>query len=211
MSTTGNNNDNKYAGNDSSQEDSSSSSMSFTPTTLHTISVIEEKPSISKQSLLIDSVIEKRWVTKTELVRIPVAYEEIYVNGKPLTSGGAGGGILSDLKKAFSGKNESAKQFEDKEPKGGFVPLSKKEEQKVIPLFGEKIIITKKMTKLNELVIRKKRIVENKKIKVNITKETSASAAADTGAVSFKVAAAFMCLRPVLDSQLWVPAATHQF
>jgi len=39
----------------------------------------------------------------------------------------------------------------------------------------------------------------------------SASAAADTGAVSFKVAAALMCRRPVLDSQLWVPAATHQF
>ena len=146
------------------------SSMSFTPTTLHTIPVVEEKPSLSKQSLLSDSVIEKRWVTKTELVRVPVAYEEIYVNGKPLTSGG--GGILSDLKKAFSGKNETAKQSEDKEPKGEFVPLSKKEEQKVIPLFGEKIIITKKMTKLNELVIRKKRIVENKKIKVNITKET---------------------------------------
>ena len=174
MSTTGNNNNNnnRYAGDGSSQEESSPSSMSFTPTTLHTISVIEEKPTASKQSILSDSVIEKRWVTKTELVRVPVTYEEIYVNGKPLTSGGAGGGILSDLKKAFSGKNETAKQSEDKEPKGQFVPLSKNEEQKVIPLFGEKIIITKKMTKLNELVIRKKRIVENKKIKVNITKET---------------------------------------
>ncbi len=171
MSTTGNNNNNnnRYAGDGSSQEESSPSSMSFTPTTLHTISVIEEKPTASKQSILSDSVIEKRWVTKTELVRVPVTYEEIYVNGKPLTSGG---GILSDLKKAFSGKNETAKQSEDKEPKGQFVPLSKKEEQKVIPLFGEKIIITKKMIKLNELVIRKKRITENKKIKVNITKET---------------------------------------
>ena len=58
------------------------------------------------------------------------------------------------------------------EPNGEFVPMSTKEEEKVIPLFGEKIIITKKMTKLNELAIRKKRIIENKKIKVNVTKET---------------------------------------
>ena len=147
----------------------SPSSMSFTPTTLHTISVVEEKPDISKQSVLSNTVIEKRWVTKTELVRVPVTYEEIYVNGKPMSSGG---GILSDLKKALSGTNETAKKSNNMELKGKFVPISTKEEEKVIPVFGEKIIITKKMTKLNDLVIRKRRIVENKKIKVNVTKES---------------------------------------
>lgn len=150
----------------------SPSSMSFTPTTLHTVPVVEEKPSVSKQSILSNIVIEKRWVTKTELVRVPVTYEEIYVNGKPMSSGGGGGGILSDLKKAFSGKNETAKKSGDIEPKGKIVPISTKEEEKVIPVFGEKIIITKKMTKLNDLVIRKRRIVEGKKVKVNITKES---------------------------------------
>jgi stress response protein YsnF len=44
--------------------------------------------------------------------------------------------------------------------------------EKVIPVFEEKIVITKKMAKLNDLVIRKRRIVENKKIKVNVTKES---------------------------------------
>ena len=146
------------------------SSMSFTPTTLHTISVVEEKPAISKQSVVTDTIIEKRWVTKTKLVRVPVVYEEIYVNGKPLSSGG--GGILSDLKKALSGKDESAKKTVDMKAMGEFVPVSKGDLEKVIPVFGEKIIITKKMTKLNELVIRKKRIVENKKIKVDVTKES---------------------------------------
>jgi stress response protein YsnF len=145
--------------------------MSFTPTTLHTIPVVEEKPSISKQSILSNTVIEKRWVTKTELVRVPVMYEEIFVNGKPLTSAG-GRGILSDIKKAFSGKNETEKKSGDMMAKGEFVPVSPKEEEKIIPLFGEKIIITKKMIKLNELAIRKKRIIENRKIKVNITKES---------------------------------------
>jgi stress response protein YsnF len=147
----------------------SPSSMSFTPTTLHTIAVVEEKPSISKESVASNTIIEKRWVTKTELVRVPVTYEEIYVNGKPMSSGG---GILADLKKAISGKNDNRQESKNMEPKGGFVPVSATETEKVIPVYGEKIIITKKMTKLNELVIRKRRIVENKKIKVNVTKES---------------------------------------
>jgi stress response protein YsnF len=162
--------------NDSSSQDnplqkksSSPSSMSFTPTTLHTIAVIEEKPSISKESVVSNTIIEKRWVTKTELVRVPVTYEEIYVNGKPMSSGG---GILSDLKKALSGKNDNRKEFKDLEPKGEFVPVSATTLEKVIPVYGEQIVITKKMAKLNDLVIRKRRIVENKKIKVNVTKES---------------------------------------
>jgi len=72
--TDGNNEDNN---NNSSQNNSliesgspSPSSMSFIPTTLHTIPVVEEKPAISKQSILSNTVIEKRWVTKTELVRL---------------------------------------------------------------------------------------------------------------------------------------------
>jgi stress response protein YsnF len=172
--TDGNHKDNESSSQDNSSTESwsaSPSSMSFTPTTLHTIPVVEEKPTASKESVLSDTIIEKRWVTKTELVRVPVTYEEIYVNGKPLSSGG---GILSDLKKALSGKNETAKKSSNMEPKGKFVPISSstKEMEKVIPLSGEKIIITKKMTKLNDLVIRKRRIVENKKIKVNVTKES---------------------------------------
>ena len=176
MSAVANNNNSNsnYAETTSSSREpttpSSPSSMSFTPTTLHTISVVEEKPAISKQSIVTDTIIEKRWVTKTKLVRVPVVYEEIYVNGKPLSSGG-GGGILSDLKKALSGKDESAKKTVDMKAMGEFVPVSKGDLEKVIPVFGEKIIITKKMTKLNELVIRKRRIVENKKIKVDVTKE----------------------------------------
>jgi stress response protein YsnF len=147
----------------------SPSSISFTPTTLHTIPVVEEKPAISKQSVASNTIIEKRWVTKTELVRVPVTYEEIYVNGKPMSSGE---GILSDLKKAFSGKNDNTKQLKDMKPAGEFVPIGGGDMEKIIPVFGEKIIITKKMAKLNELVIRKRRIVEKKKIRVNVTKES---------------------------------------
>jgi stress response protein YsnF len=157
---------------DNSLQESSSlspSSMSFTPTTLHTIAVVEEKPSISKESVASNTIIEKRWVTKTELVRVPVTYEEIYVNGKPMSSGG---GILADLKKALSGRNDNRNESKAMESKGEFVPVSAIELEKVIPVYGEKIVITKKMTKVNDLVIQKRRIIENKKIKVNVTKES---------------------------------------
>jgi stress response protein YsnF len=170
--TAQNNNSRSSQNNNSLPEPSppSPSSMSFTPTTLQTISVVEEKPSISKESVASPTVIEKKWVTKTELVRVPVTYEEIYVNGKLMSSGG--GGILSDLKKALSGKNDKTKGSKDMEPKGEFVPVSGTDLEKVIPVYGEQIMITKKMTKLNDIVIRKRRIVENKKIKVNLTKES---------------------------------------
>ena len=41
----------------------------------------------TKESVASNKMIEKRWVTKTELVRVPVTYEEIYVNDKPMCSG----------------------------------------------------------------------------------------------------------------------------
>ncbi len=169
MATEYNNRSSSHNNSLSESSSPSPSSMSFTPTTLQTIPVVEEKPSISKESVASNTVIEKRWVTKTELVRVPVTYEEIYVNGKPMS---CGGGVLSDLKKALSGKNDNRKESKDVEPKGEFVPVSATDLEKVIPVYGEQIVITKKMAKLNDLVIRKRRIVENKKIKVNVTKES---------------------------------------
>jgi len=169
MATRYNNRSSSHNNSSSESSSPSPSSMSFTPTTLQTIPVVEEKPSISKESVASNTIIEKRWVTKTELVRVPVTYEEIYVNGKPMTSGG---GVLSDLKKALSGKNDNRKESKDVETKGEFVPVSATDLEKVIPVYGEQIVITKKMAKLNDLVIRKRRIVENKKIKVNVTKES---------------------------------------
>ncbi len=50
---------------ESSSPSPSPSPISFTPTTLHTIPVVQEKPSLSKQSIVTNTIIEKRWVTKT--------------------------------------------------------------------------------------------------------------------------------------------------
>ena len=50
-------------------------------------------------------------------------------------------------------------------PTGEFVPIRTAEAEKVISVYGDQIGITKKMTKLNDLVIRKRRIVEIRKSK----------------------------------------------
>jgi len=43
--------------------------------------------------------------------------------------------------------------------------------QKVIPLYAEQLIITKKKVKIGEIVIRKNKVIEEKKVRVDITKE----------------------------------------
>jgi stress response protein YsnF len=46
-----------------------------------------------------------------------------------------------------------------------------KETERTVPIWGEEIIISKRKIKLGEVVIRKRRIVENRKIDVDIKKE----------------------------------------
>jgi stress response protein YsnF len=43
--------------------------------------------------------------------------------------------------------------------------------QKVIPLYAEQLIITKKKVKIGEIVITKKEVTEEKKVNIDIVKE----------------------------------------
>ena len=46
------------------------------------IPIVEEKFSIGKKTVSEDVKIEKRWVTKTKILKVPITYEEIYLNDK---------------------------------------------------------------------------------------------------------------------------------
>ena len=50
------------------------------------IPLLEEDFSISKQTTIKEAKIEKRAVTKTKTVKVPINYEELYINGKKLKS-----------------------------------------------------------------------------------------------------------------------------
>lgn len=153
------------------------------------VPVLEEEYSISKETTTKEAKIEKRWVTKTKTVKVAVSYEEVYINDKKMKSVEEPQ-ILSFLKDKLSsiGKKSSSadidvKQSESKksdvEDRGELVPLmsssssdiDESETEKVIPLWAEEIEVNKKMVKVAEIVIKKRKVTEKKSIDINIKKE----------------------------------------
>jgi stress response protein YsnF len=139
------------------------------------IPIIEEKFSIGKRTVSEDVKIEKRWVTKTKILKVPITYEEIYLNDKKIKLS-----EYTDIKTSSSEdgiptiktiKQES--KTRQVSTRGELVPLSDKsnENEKIIPLWGEQIIINKKMVRLEDLIITKRKISENKKIDIDTKKE----------------------------------------
>jgi stress response protein YsnF len=154
------------------------------------VPVLEEEYSISKETTSKEAKIEKRWVTKTKTVKVAVSYEEVYINDKKMRSVEEPQ-ILSFLKDKISSirrkatsANIDVKQSEmkksDAEDRGELVPLmssssssytDSSETEKVIPLWAEEIEVSKKMAKVAEIVIKKRRVTETKKIDIGIKKE----------------------------------------
>ena len=153
------------------------------------VPVLEEEYSISKETTTKEAKIEKRWVTKTKTVKVAVSYEEMYINDKKMKSVEEPQ-ILSFLKDKLSSigkKSNSAdidvKQSESKksdvEDRGELVPLMSSspsdtdslETEKVIPLWAEEIEVNKKMVKVAEIVIKKRKVTEKKKIDIDIKQE----------------------------------------
>jgi stress response protein YsnF len=149
------------------------------------IPVLEEEYSITKEAKTREARIEKRWVSKTKTVKVPISYEEVFINDKKMKSVEEST-ILSFLKDNLSsiGRKSSSdidvKQFESKktdvEDRGEPVPLmsldtDSSETEKVIPLWAEEFEVSKKMVKAAEIVIRKRRVTEKKKIHIDIEKE----------------------------------------
>ena len=162
------------------------------------IPVLKEDYSISKETTIKEVKIEKRLVTKTKTVKVPITYEELYINGKKLKSVEEPR-ILSALKDklgsiAGSGSDNSVEQSVKRkkkiENKGELVPLMSSstdeqkneeagnteaqignEKEKIIPLYEEQFEIVKKMVKVAEIIITKRRITGKKKIDIDIRGE----------------------------------------
>lgn len=148
------------------------------------IPIIEERYSLSTRATKGQAKIEKRWVTKNKTITVPIRYEEVYVNDKKI------GAIESGDNKQHSSQNEAGdfastfdKQIVDSErkgyaPQGKPVPLfdsenydGKQESEKLLSVWGEEIIISKKMIKLEEIVIKKISITQKEKVAVDTIKE----------------------------------------
>jgi stress response protein YsnF len=153
-----------------------------------TIPVNEERFSISKNTIVENVKIEKRWVTTTKKVEIPVPYEEVYVNDKviKLFDEKYDDSILSKLKDKIldsidrdKNKQQHPLAQQENQPRGELISLfddkdqnnNKQETEKVIPIMGEEIVVSRRTVKIGEIVIKKRRVIDNKKIKIDIKKE----------------------------------------
>ena len=155
------------------------------------VPVLEEDYSISKETSIKEAKIEKRAVRKTKSVKVPITYEELYINGKKLKSVEEPR-ILSALKDKItsiasrSNSDTSVDQSISKkdkiESRGELVPLFssssddgsseiQSESEKIIPLYKEEFEIIKKVVKVAEIVITKRRITEKKTIDIDLRGE----------------------------------------
>jgi len=174
---------------DNSQLTSTDSNTATSTTIAQVIPVIEETFSISKK-MNIDSVkIQKICTTKTEKVEISRRFEDVFVNGKKIEAfdhESIGDEILSKVREGIKEsldsihKGHNKKEYSISEQnlsKRELIPLfdyessNNEEIEKVIPIYGEEIVISKKIVKLGEVIIKKNRVTVNTKIDVDIQKE----------------------------------------
>jgi stress response protein YsnF len=183
------------------------------------IPVLEEKYTFSKDTVLEDIKIEKKWITHNEKIQVPVSYEKLFVNEKELDSF-SNENIFTHIKdkildfvyvEGSSSENKVENELYEEAPHseqksndknhhtknkkeihhqvmGERVPLFDDEKgnlinekdnntveadntQKVIPLYAEEIIVTKRKVKVGEIVVTKRKVTEVKKIELDIVKE----------------------------------------
>lgn len=48
------------------------------------IPVLEEEYSVSKKEIIEPSKIEKKWIKKTKIIKVPITHEEVYINDKKM-------------------------------------------------------------------------------------------------------------------------------
>jgi stress response protein YsnF len=158
-----------------------------------TVPVLEEDFSISKQTSIKEAKIEKRAVTKTKSVKVPITYEELYINGKKLksveeprilsalkdkiSSIANSGSYDTSVDQSVSKKNkienrgEQVSLFSSSSDDGSSETQIENENEKVIPIYEEQFEIVKKVAKVAEVVITKRRITEKKTIDIDLRGE----------------------------------------
>jgi len=176
---------------DNSQLTSTDSNSAATTITIaQVIPVIEENFSISKKMNTESVKIEKICTTKIEKIEIPRRFEEVFVNGKKIEAfekhDSIGDEILSKVKEGIKESFDSIQKdsnkknysiLEQSKSKSELIPLFDYESgnsddlEKVIPIYAEEIVISKKLVKLGDVTIKKNRVTVNNKIDINLKKE----------------------------------------
>jgi len=142
------------------------------------IPVLAEKFYTSTKNQTEEVMIEKRWTTRKEKIEVPVRCEELFVNDKEISHYSAGGTRLNEIKeKILEVVNENKKTGTKIE--GEIIPIfdvdedcsEAKETKKIIPIYAEQILVSKKLVQIGEVVISKRSVTENRDIRIVTLKE----------------------------------------
>jgi len=138
------------------------------------IRIIEQKSSSETKTYTEEITIEKRKVERKKNIEVKVAYDEIFVNGKEI------GSSMGDTFKEIKDKildivtfdhDRDEKQLE--KIKRDMIPLleSNSETEKVISLYAEQVVVTKRTVKVADLIIRKRKVTDKRKVGIDLITE----------------------------------------
>jgi stress response protein YsnF len=184
----------------SSENVNNSNPFSYGSEIVQRIPLIGEKFTLTKNTKEGQVNIEKRWTTATKKIEIPVKYEEIYMDGKKIDSHIERDAvkiftkIKDKIKHVFihsDNKGEDAPidtlkmKYYDAENSllndrqnivdGKTIPLTNDKRnlktENVITIWGEEIVINKRIVKLGEFVVKKYEVTETKEVDVELITE----------------------------------------
>jgi hypothetical protein len=138
------------------------------------IPIIQQKSTSETKMYTEDITIEKRKVERKKNIEVKVAYDEIFVNGKEIGSsmGDAFREIKDKILEIVSFDHDrDEKQLE--EIKRDMIPLleNSSETEKVISLYAEQVVVSKRTVKVADLIIRKRKVTDTRKVGIDLITE----------------------------------------
>jgi stress response protein YsnF len=136
------------------------------------IPVIEQKYSTKTKTTLEGINVEKRWVDGKKNVEVPIKYERIFVNNKEVGKGGIEE-TLTQIKdtilKIIPIEDAKKKDYDN----SNWVPLlgPDTEAERTIPLYAEEIVISKRIVKVGDAIVRKRQVTELEKLDIDLITE----------------------------------------
>jgi len=131
------------------------------------VPIIEQKSTTETKGHTETVRIEKRQVERKKTIELNVKYDEIFVNGKEIhTSAGDTLREIRDRILEIVSFDQDRDEKELEKVEGQMIPLlgNDTEMEKVIPLYAEEIVISKRMVKIADLTIHKRIVSETKKV-----------------------------------------------
>ena len=138
------------------------------------IPIIEQKSSSETKTYTEEITIEKRKVERQKNIEVKMAYDELFVNGKEI--GSSMGDTFREIKDKILEIVSFDHDRDEKELekiKRGMIPLleNSSETEKVIPLYAEQIVVSKRTVKVAELIIRKRKVTDTRRVGIDLITE----------------------------------------